>query len=267
MLKTYKKLWYNHDVCCQPYAFIRLIDKSTISLSCCAFCCSFVVQQHCHPQKRPGFHCAKRCTNREQKKVASIHKYFSSNCLVKCHPPYTAICWAIHLASPQSARQHDHQLCNAQEHALLKRVFSQLISCKHCSQPTLCGSRLSSFLYMIFFIQFCELKLILCCSSNFKCSTEQTLQVVSLFPATKNWLTNSYYLVPLRRGGSLTCWKRWAVWCLTVPTPGLPTCLFCSSQSCYSFSYPKFPLGGLFFLIIYLSSLFFFPSFSWTRRV
>lgn len=106
----------------------------------------------CHPQKRPGFHCAKKCTNREQKKVASIHKYFSSNCLVKCHHPYTAICWAIHLASLQPARQHDHQLCNAQELALLKRVFSQLLSCKRCSLPTLCGSRLSSFLYMNVFI-------------------------------------------------------------------------------------------------------------------
>lgn len=106
----------------------------------------------CHPQKRPGFHCAMRCTNREQKKVASIHKYFSSNCLVKCHYPYTAICWAIHLASLQSARQHDHQLCNAQELALLKRAFSQLLSCKRCSVSTLCGSRLSSFLYMNVFI-------------------------------------------------------------------------------------------------------------------
>lgn len=205
MLKTYKKVWYNHDVCCQPYAFMHLIGKPTTSSSCCAFCYSFVAQQHCHPQKRPGFHCAKRCAKRDQKKVASIHKYFSSNCLVKCHHPYTAVCWAIHLASPQSARQHDHQLCNARELALLRRVFSQLLSCKRCSLPTLCGSRLSSFLYMNVFIRYCVLKLILCWSSRCKCFTEQTLQVVSLFPASKNWLTHSQYLVSLKRGGSLMC--------------------------------------------------------------
>lgn len=139
------------------------------------------------------------------KKVASIRKYFSSNCLVKCHHPYTAVCWAIHLASPQSARQHDHQLCNTQELALLKRTFSQLLSCKRCSLPALCGSRLSSFLYMNVSIRYCVLKLILRWSSSCKCFTDQTLQVVSLFPTSKNWLTNSYYLVPLRRDGSLMC--------------------------------------------------------------
>lgn len=158
----------------------------------------------CHPQKRPGFHCAKRCTNREQKKVASIHKYFSSNCLVKCHHPYTAIAWATHLAPPQSARQRDHQLCNTQELALLKRIFSQPLSYKRCSLPTLCGYRLSSFLYMNVFTWYCVEKLILGWSSSCKCLTEQILQVVSLFLATKNWLTNSLSGTP-RRGGSLVC--------------------------------------------------------------
>lgn len=152
MLKTYKKLWYNRDVYCQPYAFTELIGKPTISSCCRAFCYSFVAQQHFATHKKGQDFTVLWDVQTESKKVASIHKYFSSNCLVKCHYPYTAICWAIHLASLQSARQHDHQLCNAQELALLKRAFSQLLSCKRCSLSTLCGSRLSSFLYMNVFI-------------------------------------------------------------------------------------------------------------------
>lgn len=205
MLKTYKKLCYSHDVCCQSYAFIQLIEKPTISSSCCAFCYSFVAQKQFATHKKGQDFTVLRDVQRGKKRVAPIHKRFSSNCLVKCHHPYTAICWAIRLVSPKSASQRDHQLCNAQELALLKRIFSQPLSCKLCSLPTLCGSTLSSFLYMNVFIWYCVLKLILGWSSSCKCFTEQTLQVVSLFPATKNWLTNSYYLATLRRGGGFVC--------------------------------------------------------------
>lgn len=148
------------------------------------------------------------------KKVAPVHKYFSSNCLVKCHHPYIAICWAIRLPSPQSARQRDHQLCNAQALALLKRIFSQPLSHKHCSLPTLRSSRLLPLWYRNVFLWHYALNLILGWSSSCRYFAEQTLQVVSLFSAAKDWLTNSYYLVPSRRGRSLSvCWKSWAVWC------------------------------------------------------
>lgn len=105
------------------------------------------------------------------------------------------------------------------------------------------------------------LKLILHWSSSCKCFTEQTLQVVSLFPATKNWLTNSYYLVPLRRDGSFIRVgnvEQYGVW--TVSMPGLSTCLFCSSQSSYSFSFSFLPKTST--LVCCSSSLSIFLTFS-----
>ena len=195
------------------------------------------------------------------KKVAPVHKYFSSNCLVKCHHPYIAICWATRLSSPQSARQRDHQLRNAQALAVLKRIFSQPLSHKHCSLPALCSSRLPSLLYMSVFIQHCVLKLVLGWSSSCKYFAEQTLQTVSLFSAAKGQLTNWCYSVPLRRHRSFrVCQKSWAVWCQNcILAASLPTCPLCNSVQLL-ISFPK--ISTWFFVLSHHAEGPVFPPFS-----
>lgn len=108
---------------CHQNAFVQLIGKLTTRSSCCAFCYSFVAQQHFATQgrkkkkkKAQGF-TAGRCAKHRVERMAPVHKYSASNCMLRCHHPYTAICWAIHLSS-----QYDHWVCSTQVPAVLKAI-------------------------------------------------------------------------------------------------------------------------------------------------
>lgn len=133
-----------------------------------------------HPQNSLGIHCARRCANRVTK-VAPAHKYLPSNCLVKCHHPYTPICWAMHLSSPQYARKCVHKLCKDQTLALLQRMFSQPLSCSYSSLTNPVGSTLPSLLYTNVFVWHFALKFILGWSRSCKYFAVQTLQVIPGF--------------------------------------------------------------------------------------
>lgn len=67
-------------------------------------------------KKAQGF-TAGRCAKHRVERMAPVHKYSASNCMVRCHHPYTAICWAIHLSS-----QYDHWVCSTQVPAVLKAI-------------------------------------------------------------------------------------------------------------------------------------------------
>lgn len=208
MLKTYKKLWYNNDVYCWPHAFIQLTGKPTTSSSCCAFCYSFVAQQHFATHKKGRDFTVLRDVQTGSKKrwllsTNTSHLTAWWNVTIHIQPFAEHFIWhlssllgnmTISFVTPKSLQ------CWGEYSANFSHVNAAL-----CQLCVALGYQV--FVYECFhmktFLWECVLKLILHWSSSCKYFTEQTLQVVSLFPATKNWLTNSHDLVPLRRGGSL----------------------------------------------------------------